>query len=135
MLEYSQWKDLKGRDLYRRKDDGTYNRQNFLEHPDEYECTFGSFAKQTDILMNDVDRRTLQKTPPYEENSVDVMAVSNLPNELPRDASRYFGEQLIKFIPEDLVKGGSAVIERATIVKDGKIPRPYLYLNEYGGVS
>ena len=33
-----------------------------------------------------------------------MMAVGNLPNELPRDASRYFGEQLIKYVLEDLFK-------------------------------
>jgi saccharopine dehydrogenase (NAD+, L-lysine forming) len=184
--EYPVYVDLKGRDLYRRKTDGTYNRQNFHDYPEEYDCTFAPFAKETDVLMNGiywdknipplfslddfkrndfriktiaditndeygsipvncgdgtienpvygVDKRTLQQTAPYIENSVDIMAVGNLPNELPRDASRYFGEQLIKFILEDLVKGGSPVIDRATIVKAGKINEPYAYLKEYGGV-
>jgi saccharopine dehydrogenase (NAD+, L-lysine forming) len=184
--EYPVYVDLKGRDLYRRKTDGTYNRQNFHDYPEEYDCTFAPFAKETDVLMNGiywdknipplfslddfkrndfriktiaditndeygsipvncgdgtienpvygVDKRTLQQTAPYIENSVDIMAVGNLPNELPRDASRYFGEQLIKFILEDLVKGGSPVIDRATIVKSGKINEPYAYLKEYGGV-
>ena len=53
--------------------------------------------------------------------SIDIMAVGNLPNELPRDASRYFGEQLIKFVLEDLLKGGSDIINRATIAKDGRL--------------
>ncbi len=43
-----------------------------------------------------VDRNTLTVTAPYLPNSVDVMAVGNLPNELPKDASRYFGEQINK---------------------------------------
>jgi saccharopine dehydrogenase (NAD+, L-lysine-forming) len=47
------------------------------------------------------------RTAPYLPGSVDVMAVGNLPNELPRDASRYFGEQLIKYVLADLYKGGS----------------------------
>jgi len=59
------------------------------------------------------------------------MAVGNLPNELPRDASRYFGEQLIKYVLEDMVKGGSEIIERATIVSKGKLTRPFEYLEEY----
>ena len=49
----------------------------------------------------------------------------------PRDASRYFGEQLIKFVLEDLVKGGSPVIERATMVKHGILTEPYQYLKGY----
>ncbi|MBL7740041.1 MAG: alanine dehydrogenase [Chitinophagaceae bacterium] len=78
-----------------------------------------------------VDKSTLQKTEPYLRSSIDVMAVGNLPNELPRDASRYFGEQLIKFVLEDLVKGGSDIINRAMIVKDGSLTKPFEYLRDY----
>jgi hypothetical protein len=60
-----------------------------------------------------------------------MMAVGNLPNELPRDASRYFGEQLIKYVLEDLVKGGSPIIERATMVRGGHLTEPFSYLKEY----
>jgi hypothetical protein len=79
-----------------------------------------------------VDKKTLQKTAPYLQTSIDVMAVGNLPNELPRDASRYFGEQLIKHIFTDLVGNGSKVIERATMVKKGRITELFSYLEDYG---
>jgi saccharopine dehydrogenase (NAD+, L-lysine forming) len=82
-----------------------------------------------------VDKNKLEKTAPYLPSSVDVMAVGNLPNELPRDASRYFGEQLIKYILEDLVKGGSKIIDKATIVKGGLLTEEYYYLKEYAGVK
>ena len=59
------------------------------------------------------------------------MSVGNLPNELPRDASRYFGEQLIKHVLADLVGGGSPIIERATMVKEGSITERYAYLQDY----
>lgn len=78
-----------------------------------------------------IDKQTLAKVAPYKGNSIDVMAVGNLPNELPRDASRYFGEQLIKFILDDLVKGGSPIIERATMAEAGKLGRGYAYLQDY----
>ncbi len=78
-----------------------------------------------------IDKTTLKKTAPYLPNSIDIMAVGNLPNELPRDASRYFGEQLIKYVLDDLVKGGSVIIERATMVKDGALTNPYIYLKDY----
>ncbi len=76
----------------------------------------------------------MQKTAPYLPTSVDVMAVGNLPNELPRDASRYFGEQLIKYVLDDLVKGGSPILERATMLKTGALTEEYSYLKEYAGV-
>lgn len=185
--EYPVYVHLKGRDLYERKDDGTYNRDNFHEHPEEYKCSFSPFVKQTDILLNGVywdksipslfsldefrnasfkiqtiaditndtggsipinigdstiadpvygvDKITLQKTAPYLPTSVDVMAVGNLPNELPRDASRYFGEQLIKYVLEDLVKGGSTILNRATMLKAGVLTDEYDYLKEYAGAK
>ncbi|MDP4261599.1 MAG: NAD(P)-dependent oxidoreductase [Bacteroidota bacterium] len=78
-----------------------------------------------------VDKTTLEKTAPYLRHSIDMMAVGNLPNELPRDASRYFGEQLIKYVLEDLLKGGSDIIKRATIVSNGNLTKPFDYLKNY----
>lgn len=78
-----------------------------------------------------VDRNTHQKTAPYLQNSIDIVAVGNLPNELPRDASRYFGEQLIKFVLEDLIKGGSPLIRKATILEKGKLTEHFDYLIDY----
>ena len=80
-----------------------------------------------------ISRETLAKTEPYLEGSIDIMAVGNLPNELPRDASRYFGEQLIKYVLEDVVKGGSPIIERATIARSGELTPAYDYLSDYAG--
>ncbi len=81
-----------------------------------------------------VDKTSFEKTAPYLPNSIDIMAVGNLPNELPRDASRYFGEQLIKFVLDDIRLGGSAVIDKATMVKEGELNEPYFYLKEYAGI-
>ena len=78
-----------------------------------------------------VDKLTMQKTAPYLPDSIDMMAVGNLPNELPRDASRYFGEQLIKFVLKDLIEGNSTIIDRATIVKQGNLTEHYAYMKEY----
>lgn len=80
-----------------------------------------------------VDRHTFQKTEPYLPGSIDVMAVGNLPNELPRDASRYFGEQLIKYVLEDLVKEGSDIITRATMIRNGELAKRFEYLRAYAG--
>ena len=78
-----------------------------------------------------VDKISFQKTAPYLPGSIDVMAVGNLPNELPRDASRYFGEQLIKHVLEDLVNNGSDIISRATITDNGHLTPTYAYLQDY----
>lgn len=182
-FSYPVYTQLKGADLYRNKTTGGYNRLEFHDHPELYECTFLPYIAQTDILMNGVywdkavprlfekpdalsdnfiiqtisditddangsvpinlgdqtiedpiygiDKKTLEKTAPYLETSIDIMAVGNLPNELPRDASRYFGEQLIKHVLEDLVGNGSAIIDRATMAKDGDLTSHFEYLRDY----
>ena len=84
-----------------------------------------------DAPVYGVDKLTGTKTEPYLPGSVDVMAVGNLPNELPRDASRYFGEQLIKYVLDDMRKGSSETIERATILFEGKLTPSFQYLSDY----
>lgn len=82
-----------------------------------------------------VDKISGQKTEPYVSGSIDVMAVGNLPNELPRDASKYFGEQLIKYILPDLLqdKGKSEVLKNATIIEKGKLTKRFDYMKNYAG--
>jgi alanine dehydrogenase len=92
-------------------------------------CNIGDSTIEDPIYG--VDKKTYLRTAPYLPGSVDIMAVGNLPNELPRDASRYFGEQLIKFVLKDLVEGNSKIIDNATIVKAGKLNEPYKYMKEY----
>ena len=78
-----------------------------------------------------VDKISYKKTAPFLPTSVDVMAVGNLPNELPRDASKYFGEQLIKYILHDLIEEHSKIIENATILREGKLTGRFEYLSDY----
>ncbi len=78
-----------------------------------------------------VDPVSRQIIDPYQKGGVDIMTVNNLPNELPRDASSYFGDQLIKYIIDEIRKEESPIIERATIVKEGKLTDHYAYLKEY----
>ncbi|MCX6353140.1 MAG: alanine dehydrogenase, partial [Bacteroidetes bacterium] len=69
---------------------------------------------------------------PYQKNTIDVMAVGNLPNELPRDASKDFGKILMEtFIPILLNGDKSTLLDRATITKNGKLTERYAYLEEF----
>jgi alanine dehydrogenase len=78
-----------------------------------------------------VDINSVEKTAPYLHTSIDIMAVGNLPNELPRDASRFFGEQLIKYVLPDLIGEGNPIIQKATLLKEGLLTEHYTYLQEY----
>lgn len=64
--------------------------------------------------------------------NITVMAVDNLPGELPRDASSDFGAQLTDNIMDDLLGSKkSEMLYRATICEDGKITSKYSYLQDY----
>lgn len=81
-----------------------------------------------------IDRKTLQKVEPFQNNTeiIDVMAVDNLPNELPRDASKYFGAHFEKYILEPLLSGyHHDLIQRATICAEGKLTERYEYMKDY----
>jgi alanine dehydrogenase len=68
-----------------------------------------------------------------DESAIGVMAVDNLPCELPKDASEDFGEELIKnIIPELLEKENSSVIRRATQTNlQGELTPEFEYLQDY----
>ena len=72
---------------------------------------------------------------PFAGNAVTMMTIDNLPNELPRDASNYFGEQfIINILPElQAIQRGesSKIIERATITRNGKLTEKYAYLQDF----
>lgn len=65
-------------------------------------------------------------------NNISVMAVDTCPNALPRDTSKYFGEMLIKHVFTPLLEGNeSSVIERSTILKEGKLTDRFSYLKDF----
>ena len=92
-------------------------------------CNLGDSSSEDPIYG--VNVTSFEKTAPYMHNGIDIMAVGNLPNELPRDASRYFGEQLIKYVIPDLMKGGNKIIEGATMLDKGKLTEKFSYLEDY----
>ena len=81
------------------------------------------------------DLQTGTETAPFLSNSIDVMAIDNLPSEMPRDASRSFGDQFIHHILQELLRPDSAVIERATIAENGQLGKHFQYLQSYVAAS
>jgi len=66
------------------------------------------------------------------ENVITVMAVDNLPCELPRDASEDFGSEFIKHIlPAFMNNDSDGILARATMTLDGKLTERYSYLQDY----
>ncbi len=67
----------------------------------------------------------------WEKDSITIMAVGNLPNELPRDASEEFGENLLQYVIPEFLKEKSRMIQEATISQKGNITELYQYLNSW----
>ncbi len=69
---------------------------------------------------------------PFNKDTICVMAVDNLPCELPRDASDDFGKDLSeRVLPSLLDQDKDKIIKRATICKEGKLTHYYEYLSDY----
>jgi saccharopine dehydrogenase (NAD+, L-lysine-forming) len=78
------------------------------------------------------DPMTESETPPFDLRSVTVMAVDNLPGELPRDASDDFGSMLVEKVVPSLVEDDwEGMIRRATIVSEGELTSDFKYLRNY----
>jgi len=60
-----------------------------------------------------------------------VMAVDNLPSELPRDASEEFGDSVISEILPYLIDKDDGRINRATTASNGKFCENFAYLNDF----
>lgn len=68
---------------------------------------------------------------PYTETGIDIMAISNLPSELPANASEGFGAELIKTVLHELLNPESEMIKNATICEGGRLTTRFNYLQEY----
>ncbi|MEP0266700.1 NAD(P)-dependent oxidoreductase [Dokdonia sp.] len=64
--------------------------------------------------------------------TIAVMAVDNLPCELPKDASEGFGEMFMKYvIPSFYNNDKDGILGRALMTQDGKLTERYAYLQDY----
>jgi alanine dehydrogenase len=78
------------------------------------------------------DPRTGKECEPFRPEGVDVMAIDNLPSEVPRDASEAFGRQLMEHVLPELERlGGNPALNGATIVKAGQLTPAFAYLEGY----
>ena len=67
-----------------------------------------------------------------DDKAIVVMAVDNLPCELPKDASEGFGEQFLKHVIPAFFNGDkNGVLERAKITENGKLTPYFSYLQDY----
>ena len=67
-----------------------------------------------------------------DENALAVMAVDNLPCELPRDSSEMFGEMFLKYvIPSFFNNDQENILKNSKITSEGSLTDRFLYLSDY----
>lgn len=91
-------------------------------------------SKASTILspVYDVDRQTMTEIEAFgKQNSISVMAIDNLPCELPREASKDFGNQLIQWVIPALLDEPAPILEKATIARDGDLTLEFMHLTDY----
>ncbi|WP_366182705.1 NAD(P)-dependent oxidoreductase [Flavobacterium ovatum] len=171
-------------DYYKRKDNKSFDFDEFKSSPQDYESDFEKFTKVSEIYISGhfysvgspliLTREMLQSKNckikvvadvscdingpiactlrsstieepfygylPLEGKEVDVfhpaaivvMAVDNLPSELPRDASVGFGEMFTEHVIPAFFNGDKdGILERAQISKDGQLTVRFSYLQDY----
>jgi len=78
------------------------------------------------------DKQTEQEVDFRNEDTIAVMAVDNLPCELPKDASEDFGnEMMYNILPSLIVSDDEQIIANATICKAGDLTQNFEYLRNY----
>lgn len=91
-------------------------------------------ASTIDDKFYGYDPMTEEVIDAFDKNAITVMAVDNLPCELPRDASDGFGKHLIeRILPSLFGDDTDGIITRASILTNGKLTERFGYLKEYAG--
>jgi len=77
-----------------------------------------------------IDKKVFKETSLNKE-SIAIMAVDNLPSELPKDSSEEFGKDVLKEVLPYLLKDDDGRISRATITSNGQFCSKYNYLKDF----
>ena len=78
------------------------------------------------------DPQTAQEVPFGTAGSIGVMAIDNLPCELPRDASRDFGRDLMAHVvPQFFNNDAEGMLSKATETADGALTPKFAYLTDF----
>lgn len=76
--------------------------------------------------------KTGQECGAWDEGAITVTSIDNLPGELPRDSSEDFSMALAKHVLNAISQNDpDGIIERATILKNGKLTAKYSYLQGF----
>ena len=133
MLVSAHYWDPKSPRLLKKID---FNKYNSLKVIGDITCDVnGSIptTSRSSTIINPyyyVDRTTLLEVE-KNDKTIAVMAVDNLPSELPKESSKEFGDGIVKEVLPYILEKDDGRIKKATITKNGDFLPPYKYLIDY----
>jgi alanine dehydrogenase len=133
MLISSHYWDPKSPRLFKKKDIEKYNNLKVIG---DITCDVNGSIPTTSrpSTITDpyyyLDRTTLQEVNRHNQ-ALAVMAVDNLPSELPIDSSNEFGDGIVNEVLPYILKKDDGRIKRATITENGDFLPSYEYLKNY----
>ena len=133
MLISSHYWDPKSPRLFKKKDIEKYNNLKVIG---DITCDVNGSIPTTSrpSTITDphyyLDRTTLQEVN-RDNQALAVMAVDNLPSELPKDSSNEFGDGIVNEVLPHILKKDDGRIKRATITENGDFLPSYEYLKNY----
>jgi len=133
MLISSHYWDPKSPRLFEKKDIEKYNNLKVIG---DITCDVNGSIPTTSrpSTITDpyyyIDRTTLQEINQHNQ-ALAIMAVDNLPSELPKDSSKEFGDGIVKEVLPYILEKDDGRIKRATITKNSYFLPSYKYLTNY----
>ena len=133
MLISSHYWDPKSPRLFEKKDIEKYNNLKVIgDITCDVNGSIPTTSRPSTIIdpYYYIDRTTLQEINQHDQ-ALAVMAVDNLPSELPKYSSKEFGDGIVNEVLPYILKKDDGRIKRATITENGYFLPPYKYLINY----
>ncbi len=133
MLISSHYWDPKSPRLFEKKDIEKYNNLKVIgDITCDVNGSIPTTSRPSTIIdpYYFIDRTTLQEINQHNQ-ALAIMAVDNLPSELPKDSSKEFGDGIVKEVLPYILEKDDGRIKRATITKNGYFLPSYKYLTNY----
>ena len=133
MLISSHYWDPKSPRLFEKKDIEKYNNLKVIgDITCDVNGSIPTTSRPSTIIdpYYYIDRTTLQEINQHNQ-ALAIMAVDNLPSELPKDSSKEFGDGIVKEVLPYILEKDDGRIKRATITKNGYFLPSYKYLTNY----
>ena len=133
MLISSHYWDPKSPRLFEKKDIEKYNNLKVIgDITCDVNGSIPTTSRPSTIIdpYYYIDRTTLQEINQHNQ-ALAIMAVDNLPSELPKDSSKEFGDGIVKEVLPYILEKDDGRIKKATITENGYFLPSYKYLTNY----